>query len=246
MNIFYAITISLLAGLSTVIGGLFIYVKVKKNNIDKFIVFCLSFSIAIMIGISIFDLLPSSIFTIYGKYKLWSLFILFILFLFSFLLIKIFNKLTNKYESNLYKLGIISMIALILHNLPEGIITFLSSVNNPSLGIKLSIAIALHNIPEGICIAVPIYYATGSKRKAITKTLLSGLSEPLGAILAYLIIGQYITNLVLSYILVIVAGIMITLSIEQIFPESLKYNQKKYIIYGILFGIIIFFLTFLI
>ena len=96
-------------------------------------------------------------------------------------------------SSNLYRVGILSMIALMIHNLPEGILTFLSSSVDIKLGLKLSIAIMLHNIPEGIAIAVPIYYSTGSRGKAVINTLISGLSEPIGALLAYLFLYKYIT-----------------------------------------------------
>ncbi|MBQ6840752.1 MAG: ZIP family metal transporter [Bacilli bacterium] len=131
------------------------------------------------------------------------------------------------------------MVTLILHNLPEGIITFLSSYTNLGLGIKLSIAIAMHNIPEGVAIAVPIYYSTGSKKEAILKTTLSGLSEPIGALIAYIFLSKYITSNMIAIILIIVSGLMITLAIEQMLPEALKYKENKYIYFGIILGIIV-------
>ena len=239
MNIIYALLISFFAGISTLIGALFIFLKIKKENINKFITFALSFSIAIMIGISICDLLPESIFKIAEIYSKWTIPIIVILFLMSYLIIKIINNFLKKYESNLYKLGILSMITLIPHNLPEGVLTFLSSYTNISLGIKLSIAIAMHNIPEGIAIAIPIYYATGSRKKALIRTTLSGLSEPVGAILAYLFLSKFITPNLIAIILVIVSGLMITLAIEQMLPETLKYKENKYIYIGLLLGIIV-------
>ena len=96
-----------------------------------------------------------------------------------------------------------------------------------------------HNIPEGIAIAVPIYYGTGSKRKAITRTLLSGLSEPLGALLAYIVLSKYITEITISVILLFVAGIMITISIHKMLPASLKYNSNKYIYIGLGVGMLL-------
>lgn len=236
MNIVYAFLISFFAGISTLIGALFIFLPIKAENINKFITFCLSFSIAIMIGISITDLLPESFFKIFDVYNYYTFILVGFLFIISYFLIKLVNNLLRKYESNLYKLGILSMVTLILHNLPEGVITFLSSYSDINLGIKLAIAITLHNIPEGIAIAVPIYYATGSKSKAIIRTTLSGLSEPIGAIIAYLFLSRFMTPLILSIILVIVAGLMITLAIEQMLPETLKYHEKKYIHLGLLLG----------
>jgi len=131
------------------------------------------------------------------------------------------------------------MIALMLHNLPEGIVTFLSSYQNIELGIKISIAIMLHNIPEGISIAVPIYYATNDRKKAVKKTLISGLAEPLGAILAFLFLRNVITNTMIGFILLLVAGIMITLAIHELLPKALKYNENKYILLGFGIGILL-------
>lgn len=237
MNIIYALLISLFAGLSTLIGALFVYLPIKKENINKFITFALSFSIAIMIGISITDLIPESIFKIISVYNKLAFPLIIFLFLLSYIIIKFIDRLLAKFENNLYKLGILSMITLITHNLPEGVLTFLSSYTDIALGIKLSLAIAMHNIPEGIAIAVPIYYATGSRKKAIIKTALSGLSEPLGAILAYLFLARFITPSLIAIILIIVSGLMITLAIEQMLPETLKYHENKFIYIGLLSGI---------
>ena len=148
-----------------------------------------------------------------------------------------------KSDMDLYRLGILSMLALMLHNLPEGIVTFLSSYQNIELGIKISIAIMLHNIPEGISIAVPIYYATGSKKEAVKKTLISGLAEPLGALLAFLFLRNFITYTMISIILLFVAGIMITLAIHELLPKALKYHENEFILIGSGVGILLLFLN---
>ena len=145
----------------------------------------------------------------------------------------------GSHDGTLYRLGILSMLALMLHNFPEGIVTFLSSYQNLELGIKISIAIMLHNIPEGISIAVPIYYATGSRKEAIKKTFLSGLAEPLGAILAFIFLRKFITDTMISFILIFVAGIMITLSIHELLPKALKYYENKFILIGSGVGIVL-------
>lgn len=242
-NFMYAFLISTLAGLSTLIGCLFIFIKVK--NISRFLSISLSFSAIVMILISIFDLIPHSFFTLFFKFKYVGFLIAVISFIIGMILIFIFDKIIYKLESkgsSLYKLGIISAIVLVLHNVPEGIITFLTSGNDLSLGIKIAIAITLHNIPEGICIAVPIYYSTKSKMRAIKTTLISGLSEPLGALITYLFLYKYITTDLLHIIFILVAGIMITLAINDILKESIKYSEKhnKYIYLGALLGIIFF------
>ena len=232
-NYLIPIIISTIAGLSTVLGSLVILFKIKKFN--KFITFCLSFSSAVMIGISILDLIPESYFNIINNYGLFKTNILLIItFIICYYSIKYIDRLTNN-TNDLYKLGILNMIVLILHNIPEGILTFVSSYHDISLGIKLSIAIMLHNIPEGISIAVPIYYSTNSFKKAFKAVLISGLSEPLGAIIAFVFLKNYINELLISFILIIVAFLMITLSIEEILPKSIIYM----LILGFITGIIL-------
>ena len=247
-NFLYAFIISTLAGLSTLIGFLFIFIKTK--NINKFISISLSFSAIVMILISIFDLIPSSFFSLLFTYKFLGIIISIISFIIGVLLIKFSNKFIKGLEekgSSLYKLGIISAIVLVMHNLPEGIITFLTTGTDLNLGIKIALAITLHNIPEGICIAVPIYYSTKSKSRAFFTTLISGLSEPLGAILSYMFLYKYITTDILHIIFIIVAGIMISLAINEILKESIKYSEKhnKYIYYGAILGIIFFIISLL-
>ena len=241
MNTITALLISTIAGMSTLLGGIIVLFNIKKENINKFISFCLAFSIAIMIGISITDLIPSSFFNILLNQRHITAIITIIISLFlGIISILIINKLLNKIESNsLYKLGILSMLALMLHNFPEGIATFIGSIKDSELGLKLSLAIMFHNIPEGISIAVPIYYATKSKKKALYNTFLSGLAEPLGALLAFLFLKNYVTDLMIDIVLLYVAGIMITLSIDEMLPKALSYKENKFIYLGLLVGTIL-------
>ncbi len=244
MSVFSSLLISFIAGISTVLGSFIIFFNIKNNNINKFITFCLSFSIAIMIGISITDLIPTSLFDILLSIPTPLCYLIILLsFCLGILIIFIINKLMYNNNDSLYKLGILSMIALIIHNFPEGIATFMGSMEDASLGIKLGIAIMFHNIPEGISIAVPIYYATGSKKKAILHTFLSGIAEPLGAILAFIFLKNYINSLMISIILLFVAGIMITLSIEEMLPKAISYKEHKFIYLGLIIGILIILLN---
>ncbi len=239
MEIVWPFILASIAGLSTMIGCLGIFIPVSKK--DEFIAFCLSFSLAVMMFISIFDLIPSSLPFIEGSFiKVLTIFLL--CFMTGVILVSIINKLIEKEKGstgNLYKLGILSFIALVLHNLPEGILTFMSTYQDFNLGLSLCIAITMHNIPEGISIAVPIYYSTGSIKKSIKYTFLSALAEPLGALLTFLFLKNFITNQMVSMFLILVAGIMITLSIEKMLPEAMSYNKKKPLIWGFLIGIII-------
>ncbi len=243
MEIIGALLVSTLAGISTVLGGLVVFFKFKPENINKFITAALAFSLTIMIGISITDLLPESTYILLGNYGITKgLVLIIILFLSGVILIKFLNKLIARAETNkndLYKLGLLNMLALILHNFPEGIATFMSSYKDINLGIKLAIAIAFHNIPEGISIAVPIYFAKKNKKEAILKTFYSGIAEPIGAILAYIFLSKYITNNLISMILILVAGIMITLAIEGMLPKAKKYNLTKFLYLGMGVGVIL-------
>ena len=237
-----ALLVSTIAGLSTMLGSLVILFKFKSENVNKFITSSLAFSLAIMIGISITDLIPESSFVLLSNYGIEKgIFFSIFSFIIGIILVKYLHKLMNKAEvkNDLYKLGILNMLALILHNFPEGIATFMSSYKDIHLGLKLALAIAFHNIPEGISIAVPIYYATKSKKNAFLKTFLSGIAEPIGAIIAYIFLSKYITDSLISIILLLVGGIMITLAIEVILPKARKYNLNKFLYLGLFIGIIL-------
>ena len=243
MAFFIPFFISFLAGISTILGVIPIFFKWQRENINKFITFSLSFSLTIMIAISITELIPEASYAILSNFKLFKgVFYSLLAFLIGILAIYFINKKIEKGSSNdfdLYRVGVLSMLALMLHNFPEGIVTFLSSYQNIELGLKISLAIMLHNIPEGISIAVPIYYATGDKKKSIKATLLSGLAEPLGAIVAFIFLRKFITDIMISFILIFVAGIMITLAIHELLPKALKYHQNNYILLGALVGIML-------
>lgn len=239
--------ISSIAGLSTVLGSVVIFKKWKREQINKFITFCLSLSLIIMIGISITELIPEASLSILIHYKLVKgIFLAVVIFAIGIFSVYFLNRKIEKSSGSdldLYRLGILSMLALMLHNLPEGIVTFLSSYQNMELGFKISLAIMLHNIPEGISIAVPIYYATGSKKKAVFMTFLSGLAEPLGAFLAFVFLRKFITDTMIGFILVFVAGLMITLAIHELLPKALKYHENSYILLGFLLGILLLFIN---
>ena len=239
-NVVYSLLISSFAGISTLLGGLVVYFKFKDKN--SFIAFALSFSLSVMISLSIFELLPDSFITLSSRFGLLvGIIFTTVMFLIGkFLVTKINKKLTLlQNKDNLYRVGLLSMIALMLHNFPEGIATFMASYNDLSAGISLGIAIMLHNIPEGISISVPIYYATGSKKRGVIYSLISGLAEPLGAILAFIVLKNYINDVTIALVLVIVAGIMITISINEMLPEVNSYNKKNISIIGMIVGVIL-------
>ena len=217
--------ITILAGFSTMIGVFPIYFRRKSQ--DVLIPICLSFAAGVMISISLFSLIPEAIEAVSQSFVLFPAILIVSIFIVIGILFSsvVDQKIEKRFSNNqLYKLGLISVIALMFHNIPEGITTFISSNQDLKLGITLSIGIALHNIPEGISIAVPIYYATKNKKKAILLTFISGFSEFFGAILAYLFLAPIITSLGLGVILALAAGIMIHISIYELIPTAYQYS----------------------
>ena len=235
MNIFYSFLLTLIAGLSTMMGSIFIFLKPKSKIINK----SLSFAAGVMITVSIIDLLPEAFILLHSELNLFLSIIYISIFIIINLIISMFIDKYVPTNDSLYKIGIVSMLAIIMHNIPEGIATFMASNKSINLGIKICIAIALHNIPEGISISIPIYYATKSRVKAILYTFISGISEPIGAFLAYLFLGPYINNKIMSYILCIIIGIMIQIPMYELLPEALKYKNKAITIVWMLIGIVV-------
>ena len=196
--------------------------------------------------ISVISLIPEAIIIQTEKNNLFPAIIKTAIFIVIGIIIS--NIINHKLDNNtnqtkLYNLGIISIITLILHNIPEGIVTYISTTTNQSLGLKLAFAIALHNIPEGISIAVPIYYSTRNLKKASSYTLISGLSEFLGALITFLFLKNYITNKLLSITLAITAGIMINISVTEFLPNSLEYKKNKATLTFFVLGLIIMYLS---
>ena len=224
------------------LGTIPIFIKIKDKS--KIIASSCAFASGVMICISIIDLIPESIKYLNTKYlSLIVILITFISLMIGIILSMILDNIVDKYSqnNNLFKVGILSMIAIILHNIPEGIITYIVSNKNLILGLTICIAIAMHNIPEGISIAIPIYYSTKSKFKALIYTFISSISELFGAILTYLFLGKFINNTTLGILLSLTAGIMIQISYNKLLPTGNNYNKKLTIIFfiiGFLFMII--------
>lgn len=234
-NIKISFLITLLAGLSTLIGTLLIFTKKRT----KIIPFSLSFASGVMFSISIIDLLPNAYINISEKYLFFPTILFILIFVSLGVVIDIIlDMIIKKNNNHLYRLGILSMIALMIHNIPEGIVTFITSTNNISLGIMLSIAIALHNIPEGIMISVPIYYSTNSKKKAFLYTFISGMSEFLGALITFILFKNINSNYIIGFTFALIAGLMLHISIYEIPPIIKEYKDKRSKYFFIL-GIII-------
>lgn len=142
-------------------------------------------------------------------------------------------------KQHLFRTGVFTALAIAIHNFPEGLATFLTALESPTLAIPIVVAIALHNIPEGISVSVPIYYATGSRRKAFMYSFLSGLAEPLGAIVGYLILMPFMTDTVQGMVNAGVAGIMVFISIDELLPSAEEYGQHHLSIIGFVLGMLL-------
>jgi ZIP family zinc transporter len=143
-----------------------------------------------------------------------------------------------KYKK-LYRMGMMTALAIAIHNFPEGLATFISALKDIKLGIPIAIAVAIHNIPEGIAVSVPIFYATDNKKKAFTYSFLSGLAEPVGAIVGYVILLPFFNDLVFGILFAAVAGIMVFVSLDELLPSAREYGEHHFSVYGLVAGMVI-------
>lgn len=238
MNTNIAFLLSIIAGFSTMIGAFIIFLSKKKSL--NFLIGGISFASSVMLFISLFDLIPESISFLKENFYTFPSVIICLVFIsigvcISIIIDKLFPNTFD--EKALYKLGLITMIGIMLHNIPEGIATFITTSKNINLGIAITIAITMHNIPEGISIALPIYYYTRSYKKAFIYTFVCALSEPLGALLAYLFLKP--TFLTLGMVYAIIAGIMIHISVYELLPSACKYKRYRTVFIFYILGLIL-------
>lgn len=136
----------------------------------------------------------------------------------------------------LMKMGVFTALAIAIHNFPEGLATFLTTIQDPALGISIAIAIAIHNVPEGIAVSIPIYHATGSRLKAFWYSFASGLAEPIGALIGYFLLMRFISDQVFGVIFAGVAGIMVFIALDELLPAAQKYGFHHHSILGAILG----------
>ena len=254
--VYFALSLTLFAGLATGIGSL-IALLAKKTN-TTFLSVSLGFSAGVMIYVSMIEIFPKAKASLveYCESPAMAHFFTVLAFFVGMGVIAIIDKLvpesenphevksvesmtSENSEKSLMRMGIMSALAIGIHNFPEGIATFTAALRDPHLGIGIAVAIAIHNIPEGIAVSVPIYYATGSRKKAFWYSLLSGLSEPVGAVLAFLVLMPFLNDLIFGMIFAGVAGIMVFISFDELLPTSEKYGKHHLSIYGLIAGMIV-------
>ena len=142
-------------------------------------------------------------------------------------------------DKTLIRTGLFTALAIGIHNFPEGMAAFGTALTNIKLGIITTVAIAIHNIPEGISASVPIFYATGDRKKAFIYSFLSGLTEPIGAIIGFIMLMPFLSEQLLASLLAFVAGIMVYISLYQLLPMAHRYGQGHTVIFGVVFGMFI-------
>ena len=238
MNTSIAFILSNIAGFSTLIGAFIVLLSRKKTL--NFLIGGISFASSVMFFLSLFDLIPEGINFLNNTFVNFVSLLLCFIFLslgicISIIIDKLFPNTFN--EKALYKLGLITTIGIIIHNIPEGIATFITTNENIKLGISITIAITTHNIPEGISIAFPIYYYTRSYKKAFLYTFICALSEPFGALIAYLFLKP--TFITLGLIYAIIAGIMIHISIYELLPSATQYKRYRIVYLFYILGFIL-------
>jgi ZIP family zinc transporter len=246
-NVAVALGLTLLAGLSTGIGSTIAYFIRRPKII--YLSFSLGLSAGVMVYVSFMELLPSAIDRVGEPLSL-------LFFFLGVALIGLVDLLVPEAENPhnfegmedpknpgqnhaLMRTGMMTAVAIGIHNFPEGLATFASALSDVRLGLFIAIALAIHNIPEGIAVSMPIFYATSSRNKAFFYSFLSGLSEPIGALIGFLLLMPFLTPAVLAGTLALVAGIMIYISLDELLPMAHSYGHGHLVISGVVLGMLV-------
>ncbi len=257
--ILHVLLMTTLAGLATGIGGFVIFFM--KRTDTKLLTFSLGFSGGVMVYISLVELLGiarQDLMGIYGDRMgaVWALISFFGGIGIAALIDKCVPADENPHEfpdvsqlnslpssvpppGSIKRSGFLFALAIGIHNFPEGIATFAAGMNSISMGASIALAVAVHNIPEGMIVAVPLYYGTGSRKKAVVYSFLSGLAEPVGAILAMLVIFPFLSPTLLAVLFASVSGIMVYISFDELLPMAEKWGHHHLSIYGIILGMLV-------
>ena len=254
-SILLAFALTLVAGLSTGIGSGIALIAKRTNT--NFLCASLGFSAGVMIYVSFMEMLPTAkaeLAGIFGEKQ--GLLYLLLAFFGGIALIALIDllipKANNPHEihgveemddqkkrKGLHRVGIVVALSIAIHNFPEGIATFTSALSGLDIAIPITIAIAIHNIPEGIAVAVPVYHATGNKKRAFWISFASGLAEPVGALVAFLFLMPFWSPAINGIVLAVVSGIMVFISLDELLPSAEKYGKHHLSIIGLVAGMAI-------
>lgn len=267
-NFWFAFGITMFAGLSTGIGSIIAFFSKKENK--NFLAISLGFSAGVMIYVSMIEIFAQAKESLVIELGDQLGYLITILSFFAGILLiliidrfipseknpheiktvedvnnieKVKKEQTNK---KLLRTGLFTAVAIAIHNFPEGLATFISALREPNLAIPIAIAIAIHNIPEGIAVSVPIFYATGNRKKAFLYSFLSGLAEPLGGLVGFLILGNLFNELTFGIVFAMVAGIMVFISLDELLPSAREYGKHHLSIYGMIVGMFVMAISLLI
>jgi ZIP family zinc transporter len=253
-TVLIAFGLTLFAGLSTGIGSAIAFFARKTNT--RFLSVALGFSAGVMIYVSFVEIMVKARTELVAEYGIiqgnwFTVAAFFGGILFIALIDKMIPSVENPHEihkveemydekqlkdKKLMRMGLFTALAIAIHNFPEGLATFTAAITDPSLGVAIAVAIAIHNIPEGIAVSIPIYYATGSKKKAFWLSMSSGLAEPVGALIGYLILMPFLGPAVFGVLFAAVAGIMVFISLDELLPAAEEYGEHHLSIYGLIAG----------
>jgi ZIP family zinc transporter len=257
-TILTAFGLTLFAGLSTGIGSALAFFTNKTNT--KFLSVALGFSAGVMIYVSMIDIFVKAKDSLIQAYGItagsWVTVISFFAGMFIILLIDTFVPSSeNPHETRkieeldhaentidrgkLLRAGTFTALAVGIHNFPEGLATFTAALKDPSLGIAIAVAIAIHNIPEGIAVSIPVFYATGDRKQAFKLSFLSGLSEPVGALIGFVLLYKFFNDAVFGILFAAVAGIMVFISLDELLPTAREYGEAHLSIYGVVSGMMV-------
>jgi len=257
-TVLFAFGITLFAGLATGVGSAIAFFAKQTNT--RFLSVSLGFSAGVMIYVSLVEIFVKAKIELVGVYGPSEGYWYTVLSFFAGIaLIAIIDKLIPSIENpheiksledlemspeelkskKLMRMGLFTALAIGIHNFPEGLATFTAALTSPELGIAIAVAIAIHNVPEGIAVSVPVYFATGSKRKAFWLSFISGLSEPVGALVGYLILMPFLSPALFGVLFAAVAGIMVFISLDELLPSAEKYGEHHLSIYGLIAGMVV-------
>ena len=256
-NVLFALGLTLFAGLSTGIGSLIGFMSKEFN--PRFLTIALGFSAGVMIYVSMIEIFVKardSLTVSFGDKMGYLLTV--VSFFAGIAVIALIDKLIPSYENphemnveqkikdstdeqkkKLMRMGMFSALAIGIHNFPEGLATFMSGLTDPTLGVSIAVAIAIHNIPEGLAVSAPIFYATKSRKKAFLYSFLSGLAEPIGALIGYFVLRSIFNEATFGVIFASVAGIMVYISLDELLPTAEEYGEHHLAIGGLVGGMFI-------
>ena len=256
-NVLFALGLTLFAGLSTGIGSLIGFMSKQFN--PRFLTIALGFSAGVMIYVSMIEIFVKardSLTVSFGDKMGYLLTV--VSFFAGIAVIALIDKLIPSYENphemnveqkikdstdeqkkKLMRMGMFSALAIGIHNFPEGLATFMSGLTNPTLGVSIAVAVAIHNIPEGLAVSAPIFYATKSRKKAFVLSFLSGLAEPVGALVGYFVLRSIFNEATFGVIFASVAGIMVYISLDELLPTAEEYGEHHLAIGGLIAGMFV-------